>query len=261
MSSLAAKFSIPVVFAGVTGFIERVVRARRRNAAGAFFAVALVIGVRLSLTSFPLACGRGTGEDGSRRPSATGSPLPLRDPLPAMDRSAGHPLVGATEHWEAILEDAAATAGEYRDRGWTALELRPGDVTVDPDLPGFDVLLADNEFVEVTDLLGGTGVESYRVYRGAAAGVVFAVVALEDAAGERVALVPLYYAHTDLPTLQPAAEAAGRLATRLRTLDRRSFVVEHEDPEPFFPDEGETDEDGPDRVDEAGTDGRDDGGE
>lgn len=181
-----------------------------------------------------------------------------------MDRSAGHPLVGATEQWEAILEDAAATTEEYRERGWTALELQPGDVTVDPDLPGFDVLLADNEFADLTDLLGETGVDGYRVYRGAAAGVTFAVVALEDTAGERVALVPLYFAHTELPTLQSAAGGAGRLATRLRTLDRTAFVVEHEDPGPFLSgagggvDEDATSNDGTgeDGTGEDGTAGR-----
>jgi hypothetical protein len=156
-----------------------------------------------------------------------------------MDRSVDHPLVGATEHWEAMLDDMDATAEEYRERGWTALELRPGDVTVDPDLPGFTVLLADNEFADLTDLLGESGVEDYRVYRGSAAGVMFAVVALEATPEERVALVPLYYSHARLPTLQSAAEATGRLATRLRTLDRTEFVVEHEDPDPFFPDSGE----------------------
>jgi hypothetical protein len=156
-----------------------------------------------------------------------------------MGASGDHPLIGATEHWEAVLDDAAATAAEYRDRGWTALELRPGDVTVDPDLPGFDVLLADNEFAGLTDLLGGSGVDSYHVYRGSAAGVMFAVAALEDTADQRVALVPLYYSHAQLPTLESAAEATGRLATRLRTLDRTAFVVEHEDPGPFFPDPGQ----------------------
>lgn len=153
-----------------------------------------------------------------------------------MDASRDHPLVGAVEHWEAMLEDAAATAEEYRERGWTALELEPGDVTVDPDLPGFDVLLADNEFADVTDLLGESGVDSYRVYRGSAAGVMFALVAVEGTGTERVALVPLYYTHAELPALRSAAEATGRLATRLRTLDRTEFVVEHGDPGPFFPD-------------------------
>jgi len=112
----------------------------------------------------------------------------------------------------------------------------PGDVTVDPDLPGFGVLLADNEFADLTDLLGESGVDGYRVYLGSAAGVVFAAVALEDSSTERVAVVPLYYSHAALRELRPAAEEAGRLRTRLRTLGGTEFVVEHEDPEPFFPD-------------------------
>ncbi|PSQ13024.1 hypothetical protein BRC93_00385 [Halobacteriales archaeon QS_5_70_15] len=156
-----------------------------------------------------------------------------------MDPSGDHPLVGATEHWEAALDDAAATAEEYRGRGWTVLELQPGDVTVDPDLPGFDVLLADNEFADLADRFAEPGVDGYRVYRGSAVGVVFAVVALEATPPERVAVVPLYYSHARLPALRSAAEGAGRLATRLRTLDRTEFVVEHGTPDPFFPSGGD----------------------
>lgn len=156
-----------------------------------------------------------------------------------MDGSGDHPLAGATEHWETLLSDVAATAEEYRERGWTVLEPVPGDVTVDPDLPGFSVLLADNEFEDVTELLGESGVDSYRVYLGSAAGVVFAAVALEDTEAERAVLVPLYYTHAALRDLRPAAAEAGRLATRLRTLTGTEFVVEHEDPEPFFPGSGD----------------------
>lgn len=153
----------------------------------------------------------------------------------------GHPLAGATDHWEATLEDATATAEEYRERGWTALELRPGDVTVDPDLPGFDVLVGDDEFGDVTDRLA-SGVDGCRVYRGSAAGVLFAVVAVEASDGEGVVLVPLYYTPESLGALRSAADGTGHLATRIRRLDGTAFVVGHEDPEPFFPDaDGDTD--------------------
>lgn len=151
-----------------------------------------------------------------------------------MDVSGGHPLSGALEHWEAMVEDVAATAEEYRERGWTALELDPGSVSVDTDLPGFDVLVPDNQFRELSDLLDD-GVDSYQVFLGSAAGVVFAAVALEDTARERVALVPLYYRHAALEDLRTAAEAAGHLTTRVRTLDRTSMVVDHEDHGLFFP--------------------------
>lgn len=66
--------------------------------------------------------------------------------------------------------------------------------------------------------------------------MTFALVAMENTGAERVALVPLYYTHAERPALRSAADAAGRLATRLPTLDRTEFVVDHEDPEPFFPD-------------------------
>jgi hypothetical protein len=152
-----------------------------------------------------------------------------------MEESPRHPLVGATEHWEALLEDLATVVEEYRERDWTALDVEPGDVTVDPDLPGFSVLLADNEFEAVTELLGASGVDGYRVYLGSAADVVFAAIALEDSRTERAAVVPLYYSRAALQGLRPAGEEAGRLVTRLRTLADREFVVEHEGPEPFFP--------------------------
>ena len=158
-------------------------------------------------------------------------------PSHGMDVSGGHPLGGAVEHWDALIKDVAATAEEYRDRGWTALELDTGGVTVDRDLPGFDILVPDDQFRELTDRFGG-GVDGYRVFVGSAAGVVFAAVALEDTARERVAVVPLYYRHAALSDLRAAAGSAGHLATRLRTLDRTSFVVEHGDPTLFFPDGG-----------------------
>jgi hypothetical protein len=160
-----------------------------------------------------------------------------------MDVSGSHPLNGALTHWESMVEDMAATAEEYRERGWEALSLDPGDVTVDTELPGFNVLVPDNEFRELTDLLDGS-VDSYRVFLASAAGVIFAVVALEDSARERVALCPLYYRHARLDALREAAAEAGRLSTRIRTLDRTSFVVEHETSAPFFPGEGEEAESG-----------------
>ncbi|OYR87879.1 hypothetical protein DJ71_05205 [Halorubrum sp. E3] len=42
--------------------------------------------------------------------------------------------VQAGNGWSAVIEDMEATAAEYRERGWTTLELHPGDsVLVDSD--------------------------------------------------------------------------------------------------------------------------------
>lgn len=152
-----------------------------------------------------------------------------------MDVSADHPLNGALDGWNAVLEDTRETAAAYRERGWTARTVRPGGVTVDAALPGFDVLVPDDEFRAITDLLA-EGVDEYRVFLGSTSGVMFAAVALEQTTTERVALVPLYYRHADLAELREAATDAGHLTTRLRTLDSTSFSVDHERPALFFPD-------------------------
>ena len=54
----------------------------------------------------------------------------------------------AGDGWSAVIEDMEATAAEYRERGWTALELHPGDsVLVDSDRrTGLDVVLPGPEF-------------------------------------------------------------------------------------------------------------------
>jgi len=152
-----------------------------------------------------------------------------------VDVSADHPLNGALDGWNAVLEDTQETAAAYRERGWTARTVHPGSVAVDAALPGFDVLVPDDEFRAVTDLLA-EGVDEYRVFLGSTSGVMFAAVALEQTAAECVVLVPLYYRHADRAELREAAADAGRLTTRLRTLDGTPFAVDHERPAPFFPD-------------------------
>ncbi|MFC6725160.1 hypothetical protein ACFQE1_12435 [Halobium palmae] len=43
-----------------------------------------------------------------------------------------HPLSGALDAWERVVDDMEATAAEYREEGWETLELHPGDVTPIP---------------------------------------------------------------------------------------------------------------------------------
>jgi hypothetical protein len=150
-----------------------------------------------------------------------------------MNTPENHPLRGALDHWESVVRDMTVTANEYQNDNWTALELNPGSVTVDTDLPGFDVLIPDDEFSEVITLLEN-GVDSYQVYLGFDGGVVFAVVALEDTTAEHVVLAPLYYQQSAMAELRLKAENGG-LSTRLRTLDKTQFIVNHEDASLFFP--------------------------
>jgi len=68
------------------------------------------------------------------------------------------------ERWQRVFDDTEATAAEYRDRGWEALALHPGDVNPIADEAQLHVLLPGSEFDAVNELLSGVPIESIRVY-------------------------------------------------------------------------------------------------
>jgi hypothetical protein len=67
------------------------------------------------------------------------------------------------ERWRRVFDDTEATAAEYRDRGWEALALHPGDVNPIPDEARLHVLLPGPEFDEANDLLSDAEIGSVRV--------------------------------------------------------------------------------------------------
>jgi hypothetical protein len=164
---------------------------------------------------------------------------------------ADHPLAGAVDRWEAVLDDMEATAADYRDEGWTVVELHPGDVTplppamggeaLDDDRVGLDVLVPDNEFETVEREAEDATFDSYDAYRAQVGGVVFAVVAVEATASELAVLVPLYYRAADAKEMARRALDRGRLDLFVRPLaDDRRVVFSQEQPELILP--GSTDE-------------------
>jgi hypothetical protein len=164
---------------------------------------------------------------------------------------ADHPLAGAVDRWEAVLDDMEATAADYRDEGWTVVELHPGDVTplppamggeaLDDDRVGLDVLVPDNEFETVEREAEDATFDSYDAYRAQAGSVVFAVVAVEATASELAVLVPLYYRAADAKEMARRALDRGRLDLFVRPLaDDRRVVFSQEQPELILP--GSTDE-------------------
>ena len=148
-----------------------------------------------------------------------------------------------TDHWEQLVGDMAELAAEYRERGWDAHEIHPGDVTTitkeDVDRRGFDVLAPDNEFDPVEAAVeAGAEFGDATVYRAMTNGVLFLLAVLEDAASETVVLVPAYYspaedrAFVDYLATEPTVEI------HLRPLDQRTIVTfQHDDPSLFLPDD------------------------
>lgn len=167
----------------------------------------------------------------------------------------GHPLADRREEWERVLEDAAATAAEYRDAGWETLELHPGDVTPlppawepnpDPDgRVGFDVLVPDDEFERLEAAVEDATFDEYEAYTARAGDVVFAVVVTSAEEAGTAVFLPLYYSIPRAEALIPRALEAGVVEASVRPLsDERRVTLTQRDPSPLFPTADGSDEDG-----------------
>lgn len=140
------------------------------------------------------------------------------------------------DRWDDLLEDARATAAEYREDGWDVLVLHPGDVTPLTDDPfGLDVLAPDNEFEELRTVVDGTDFDRTSVYTADDGGVRFYVTVVESTAETTAVVVPSFLVRTEQPPLQRKAEDEGVMYTHVRTLSADERVTfRHEDPGLFF---------------------------
>ncbi len=157
----------------------------------------------------------------------------------------------AMPHWENVIGDMEATAEEYDDRGWETVQLHPGDVTplwVEEDGEfGLDVLVPDNEFEEVEELIdGGVSFDAFEAYRALADGLVFAVVVMEDHDTETALLYPVYYDMQGAEDMLDDAAEAGEMYTFVRTLSEDRIQFTHDDPSVFRPTEEEIEAANPD---------------
>lgn len=152
-----------------------------------------------------------------------------------------NPFHRVVEYWDEVVADMEATAAEYREDGWHAVELHPGDVAAvtDPDSErfGLDVVLPGNEYETVLELVeSGSRFTSDQVFRAESGGVVFLVVAMEADTGDVVVLTPAYYDVETATDLREGVEAVGEMRTHLRPLETERIVtVSHDDPGRFFP--------------------------
>ncbi|EMA52438.1 DUF7529 family protein [Halococcus thailandensis] len=136
-------------------------------------------------------------------------------------------------HWGAVVEDMEATAAGYREAGVSVLELHPGDVTILDEENGLDVLVPGDEFEELETLASEATFDSYEIYRAEDSGTVFALIVLEDAAGERAICCPIHYDRDDIERLKRRLDD-GELYTHIRPLaDDRVVAFSYEDPDLF----------------------------
>jgi len=146
-------------------------------------------------------------------------------------------LAHVANHWDEVLDDAAATAAEYRSAGRTAIELHPGDVALSTGgrgRTGFDVVVPGEEYERLRSALADHEIDAVDVFSQTAGGVVFLLVAAE-AGDELAVLFPLYYGADDAATLRRLA-ANDPLQIHVRPLDPSEAVsITVGDSGPFVP--------------------------
>lgn len=145
--------------------------------------------------------------------------------------------------WDMLLDDAAATAAAYDERGWETLELHTADVTpldgTYGDEVGLSVLVPDDEFDALEAMLADGSVDGFEVYRTTAMGYVALLLVLEDEVDERAILLPAYYSTGDesVEGLFAQALADGELALFLRNLAEERVEVTLAEPALLAPPE------------------------
>lgn len=146
----------------------------------------------------------------------------------------------AMPNWEELMTDMTELADDYERRGWTALQVHPGDIAAFPGEAGrrgLELLAPDNEFdpiAEAFDAADGFG--SAEVYRAVEAGMVYLLIVLEAPDIETVVLLPAYYSHGNDTAFVEMLETAEAVPVHVRPLDqRRILTFTHDDPSLFLP--------------------------
>lgn len=151
-----------------------------------------------------------------------------------MDSNPFEQVVG---YWEHVIDDMEATAAEYRENGWEVVELHPGDVAVlDDEQYGFDVLVPDDEFEQLTAVVENATLDDTSVFHAVDDDIAFVLTVVLDTESETAVCCPLYYDSQNTGDLREQADREGQLDTYIRTLSNdRSIAISHDDPSLFFP--------------------------
>ncbi|MDS0475615.1 hypothetical protein [Natrinema sp. 1APR25-10V2] len=139
--------------------------------------------------------------------------------------------------WRAVVEDMAATADEYRDRGWTALELHPGDsVLVDSERrTGLDVVLPGPEYEDLESLTEDCTFADVDVFRAEQSSMLYLLVVEKDPNTETAVFVPAYYDPGSGQSKLETIQSDGELRLFCRRLDDDYVEFVHDDVTPFLP--------------------------
>ncbi|WP_195155722.1 hypothetical protein [Halorubrum sp. DM2] len=135
------------------------------------------------------------------------------------------------------MADMAATADAYRDRGWTAVELHPGDsVLVDSAArTGLDVVVPGPEYEELEAIAGESEFTDVETFRAEEGGLVYLLIVERDPENETAVLVPAYYDPGGSEPKLDAVRESGEFALFCRRLSDEYVLFVHTDIAPFLP--------------------------
>lgn len=153
-----------------------------------------------------------------------------------------NPASLAQPRWLQVIDEMEATAEAYRDRGWEAEVIHPGDVVTFTEAKGrqgLELLAPDNEFDAAAGLFDACdGFSSAEVYRAVDGATVYLVIALEDTETGGALCLPAYYSHADDTAFVKMLRESDAIPIHVRPLDeRRILTFSHQDPSLLLPDE------------------------
>jgi hypothetical protein len=137
-----------------------------------------------------------------------------------MTESDGLPEEASTA-WRQLVDETEEMAVQYRDRGWEATVVHPGDITAvhADDQFGLNALAPDSEYDEVRSLVEAHEFDQSHVYRRDDQELRFFLCVFEASEADLAVLVPAYATETDLDMLYPRAHSAGEMRVFVRPLE------------------------------------------
>ncbi len=145
---------------------------------------------------------------------------------------------GSTGGWEAVLEDTAATAREYREDGWETLECRPGDSRLvhGDERTGLVVTLSGDEHGPLSALHDELDFSEVQTFRAPGGRRLYLLIVERAPGAETAVLIPAYYEPGRSREAVEAIREEGTVRLFCRRLDGDPVAFVHDDPAPFLPD-------------------------
>lgn len=149
----------------------------------------------------------------------------------------------AKEGWIQLLEEMEAMDDQFAAEGWETLSIAAGDAApVVPeksslDRHGYAYVIPGDDAERFRERFVPDGFPRSEVYRAVAGSNLFLLTVLQDPPTETAILVAGVLDLGDLSECRRISQQSGKMYTHILKIDGTHLgSFEHDDPEPFFPD-------------------------